>query len=1765
MARQYRDDFNESLNFNNEDNDLLFPLELSDKESKCPGYDFEICGLYASDSDDFYDDMVIQPPPKLSDSSDDSVVFFHNRKKKREQRMRVQNKRKRRQAGRRKADRERPSRHIPVVHGEWTEGLFHLTQRKAARECRKARKSRIQFESGDDPMWDTILSMIKEKIPGSLVNTVYTWLDTIYRIYNSRSYVEISAAVGAFINYFYGLDQAFPKLSKITSLLASMAFKGAKLQHESWGSSFTSVGVNLNHLLSSEVVVCLRTLFGLGLSYQLFKKEHLGIMSFFAIIPVAMPIADLISYCLKAVGKILDSFEHIYNGVPIMDCLKKKDEIGCLLGKADELKVYHKKLYVGAPIQGYMDERMWLCQSKECIQNLQYQMKKQVTGTHRYNSLKMLSIEIEHMRDTVLKAQHARNRFFPISFMLVGGAGVGKSKLLDLLVALCCTYKGVDNDPSVVYHKILDSDYYDGLICGKHWIYHYSEVGAQSRTMAERNGESVLYEIQNVMDAQFSYANMAFDKATEPHAPEVLLLDTNNETLNASIVMTDPFSIYRRLWSIKIEVQQDFRKEGSHMLDVAKSLQHTETEGSNILDRYNFDVRYGVRNEDGTCSWKSAFRTKHVQKFSKFILVLLDDHYKKQAKVSNMISKEVLQEFTERAAKMAPLDMTVLQAAEFLRDPLVAASEEEEKYSSVEVSNPHTSLQHETGEVYGSQRFYDFEEKEDLFEEKDDYVPPTEEAYIEAWKRHLALFGLRLDSEPVESSNIDPEPEQIYPNVPRAETLESRNYDYHFNDMSRCQAFYLWIYYSAWVKFLSYVVSSVHLTRLEETQFFPKFFSFMKWVLCIILFCYSPFFVGVIFIISRLIASLPERIVLWGAAKVFPSWMRINCVMLDPRLMLQNLISMRLMQYMHIKDECWSRMWRVPPKVTKNLRMFTAITALAAGVVALASWILTRKKVRYVHEESTSNTDLDHSLRDIEEKSESTYGIRRVHNKRENTWKIPLSANSAVFTGSLTDFGQCISRNVRSIQCYEETSDTVAHTQYMLMLKSHYAIINTHFIEKTDHIVVYSYGEDARTTTTKGRLVHISANEKIDLGNDISLIRVVGEQAKDITKHISNHIVPDTRSCRLHLPGYRNLWSDTLHTDKVTLTADELKQGDYYVNEAPRGKGKCGLPLVAKVNYTAIAVIGIHAAGNLDTGESYFAPLLRGKLEEALDVLVSRYEDFPVASYNVELKVEDPVSKSPFVHETFSNIDYLGKLPGPITIKNKSKLIRNPLKRELGPLLMEIYDFIPTNLYGKPHMQPLKVDGEWNSPYNVGLRKMNVTPPSLNSDMIKFVTDRLVTHVIDGFTRNGVESMSPWLINTAINGNDQDSYMRRINVSTSAGSYPGKKKDYFPLVDASGTTREMVDLLKMDYVRAVEMYQDGQCFHEIVRVCLKDEPRTLDKIQKFATRLFYIVGTITLTLSRSYLAPFYTRVVQLDEVFGSAVGINVYKDGDRYFKRLNDFSSHIIEGDYSGFDVSMPLEISMAASNTCYRVLKYFGYNEYALNIVSGLLSDGLYPLLDMNKDVFFRCGMQPSGKYATAEDNSIRGLIMLMYAWYSIMGSEYDFFDYCQPLIYGDDVLVAVKESVSDLFNAITYSDFCETHFNMRFTTASKGDVDTPYQSIWDSTFLKRKFVYSPSRDRIIMPIDLDSLFKTLSWTMPSNSETLEGQMKSTLTSMLYEIYFQEEDEKRFNEVRHGFVEAFFNRFGFDPKLPRFTEIWARMEDSPSNEITLEDINLSL
>jgi hypothetical protein len=378
-------------------------------------------------------------------------------------------------------------------------------------------------------------------------------------------------------------------------------------------------------------------------------------------------------------------------------------------------------------------------------------------------------------------------------------------------------------------------------------------------------------------------------------------------------------------------------------------------------------------------------------------------------------------------------------------------------------------------------------------------------------------------------------------------------------------------------------------------------------------------------------------------------------------------------------------------------------------------------------------------------------------------------------------------------------------------------------------------------------------------------------------------------------------------------------------------------------------------------------------------------------------------------------------------------------------------------------------------------------------------------------SRLSVPNLSPLTLASAVNGMSHDAFTRRINMQTAVGHpHRGIKLDFVDrYYDDQEITDEPNDKIIKGVNAAISHYLGGRRAEFVFKAHLKDEPRLSTKVSECKTRLFFASPFDCIILQRMFLSPFYTLLIEQGLKVGIAVGIKMQSDAQAVYDALYPWHENIIEGDYSGYDQAMPVGIGVIANRIVSDFLEGHGYGAEAMAITNGLLNDNLHPHINILEDHFMASGLQPSGKYGTAEDNSLRGLAILTYVWVmSDCVNDLLVWDHVKPLVYGDDLLFGVSDVAKERgFTAKFYGERVQSLLGIGFTTASKGEVTEDYISFRDCSFLKRTFRNSPLFDRLVAPLGVNTFHKMLHWQMVSKKATAADVHVGIANSFLTEI----------------------------------------------------------
>jgi len=724
-------------------------------------------------------------------------------------------------------------------------------------------------------------------------------------------------------------------------------------------------------------------------------------------------------------------------------------------------------------------------------------------------------------------------------------------------------------------------------------------------------------------------------------------------------------------------------------------------------------------------------------------------------------------------------------------------------------------------------------------------------------------------------------------------------------------------------------------------------------------------------------------------------------------------------------------------------------------------------------------------------------------------------------TGQPEELTKKIMRNVRYMEVREEGFET--RVGYVTGVQGDICLTASHYFWGTGPFTVKIYTTGSGVKGTGFFEKTFNRSEFTSVGDDVVAFRFFGLQFVDILAHIGSGKMNASGNCFVAgstvTAKIGKVPFET--TDKVSGKTRSISSYLVYPKQSTKN-GSCGLPVIYQKDKGS-ALCAIHSSGSSTQG--YASIIDKEMLTEMIkyrSLVITQSLSIPehVSTITDTIDVETeltPVSiKSPFHYNSLPNIQYRGMWPDyRVNINQRSLLINTRLSQrdDFCDTMYEVFGEFQRVQFGKPMMKPKTVNGEYLCPYSIALLKADKQKAFLDTGILERVILKLSNRLVQQIRERGIESLSPLKADYAINGDVDDDFLRRISASTASGfGFSGKKGRHLPIME--GVKREMTPELERLICDILKEVGSGNRLNFVYVASLKDEPRDVEKVRKGKTRVFYISPLPLLILQRMFLSPFYTLMVQMSDVFSCALGVNMHSEGHSLYEKLSGFSRNWMEGDYGGFDLQMPFEIGLAAASVVIRVLRDLGYSESALSVVTAILDSGLFPTVCMNGDIFCVPALQPSGKYATAEDNSLRGLIMLLYFWETTVHSKKDFFSFVLPLLYGDDMLAAVKDEVSEEFNNLTYSSFVSKVYKMEFTTAQKTADIQKFVCPDKASFLKRRWKEHAALGFKVAALELDSIYRMLTWMLPSTCESESVQILSTYDSALREAFFHLDDE---------------------------------------------------
>jgi len=166
--------------------------------------------------------------------------------------------------------------------------------------------------------------------------------------------------------------------------------------------------------------------------------------------------------------------------------------------------------------------------------------------------------------------------------------------------------------------------------------------------------------------------------------------------------------------------------------------------------------------------------------------------------------------------------------------------------------------------------------------------------------------------------------------------------------------------------------------------------------------------------------------------------------------------------------------------------------------------------------------------------------------------------------------------------------------------------------------------------------------------------------------------------------------------------------------------------------------------------------------------------------------------------------------------------------------------------------------------------------------------------------------------------------------------------------------------------------------------------------------------------------------------------------------------------------------------------------------------------------------------------------------------------------MTYGDDNIMGVSKN-APWFNHTAIAGTLDT-YGVKYTMAEKDAESVPYINISETSFLKRKWVFSDDLERYLCPLEEDSIIKSLMIWVPSKTICAEQQSIAIMNSAVMEYFFY--GKKKFIEKRAFFLEMVsdlqLELYYEGNEFPTWELLVERYKQSSKNVQRLEETSLN-
>jgi hypothetical protein len=572
--------------------------------------------------------------------------------------------------------------------------------------------------------------------------------------------------------------------------------------------------------------------------------------------------------------------------------------------------------------------------------------------------------------------------------------------------------------------------------------------------------------------------------------------------------------------------------------------------------------------------------------------------------------------------------------------------------------------------------------------------------------------------------------------------------------------------------------------------------------------------------------------------------------------------------------------------------------------------------------------------------------------------------------------------------------------------------------------------------------------------------------------------------------------------------------------------GDCGMLLFHTDSRTNCRkILGIHTAGNTSTGLGITSAVYQEDIHEAFEyfypvetpIYIDGYDDLIITDtiaqsdeYQNLIKVGVPVLgfKRSYNNDRFEiNKDF--KLTLPRKTKIMKSVVHDMMVDDLGDSTVapaRLRPFVDTN-------------GHFVSPFFLGLKKIAVTSDMVDVNEINAVVDHMYESIISW--NSPYKEMRILTDDEMVNGYG---CVKPMDMTTSPG---------FPYIVIDNTAGKHPYFNKIsDHPKRFSMKEFVQCELEdrerLARDCvvketyfidtLKDEVRSIEKVESGKTRIFQVAPMDLNMLIRKYFGTFIAHCQRTYLEGEMAVGINATsKEWTFMIDKLLVNSDLFINGDGKNFDASLGQQYMMYIVDVINRIYDDGPINANIRKTIFATILNSHHLVGNL---VYYSKQGNKSGITLTTIFNNLAGMFAIRLAFLRYTQNIHNFDLYIVCKFYGDDDLISVNSLINVgekvLFDSKYYQSVWAS-LGVEYTSASKDNILLSYYTLSEISFLQRGFVRDMIYNVYLPQLNYTTILEIPRWS-ESDPYNVDDQMNRFNASL---IEMSNYGEEKFNWLR--------------------------------------------